>query len=125
MSTPVVPELMTHDEAYGRLTATHSQSQHVRIHDHELPPKQLRGERIEDAARLQHINGGRKGEPEPLAVSGNQMMKKRELSLRHENTVATNPSDSERVSQKCNECQEHSVEEDRAPRRGIRERQEP
>src|SRR5260370_1541466 len=44
MATPVVPELMTHDKAYGSLAATHRQNQHLRVHDDELPPQQLRSE---------------------------------------------------------------------------------
>src|SRR6266571_1301821 len=118
VSAPVVPEFMTHDKAHGRLAATHGQSQHVRVHDHELSPKQLGSECIENAAGFQHVYGGRRGEPEALAVGGDQLMKKWKLSLRHENAVAADPSDSECVSQKCSEGQEHAVEEDHASRRG-------
>ena len=116
---------MTHDEAHRRLTATHGQGQHVRIHDHELPSQQLRGEGIEDAARFQHVDRGRGGQPEALAVRRDQLLQQRELSLRHEHAVAAYPSDRDRVGQECGEGKQHHVKEDGASRRGIGERQEP
>src|SRR5438552_1125884 len=96
---------MADDKAQGRVSAPHRQGEDVRIDDDELPPKQLRGEGVEDPTGFQNVDRGRVGEPKLSRVSVHHLLQERELSLSHKHAVAADAPESEGVSNEAAECQ--------------------
>src|SRR5712691_4876145 len=105
---------MADDKAQGRVSAPHGQGEDVRVDDDELPPKQLRGEGVEDPTRFQNVDRGRVGEPKLSRVSVHHLLKERELSLGHKHAVAANPPESEGVTNEGTERQCPTIEDEHA-----------